>query len=69
MVNEDYEPSSNEEYILEVLEEGRATPYYLKERTGLNGQEIDYALNKLIAAGWAEKVTKALYELREDPRD
>ena len=69
MVNENYEPSRNEEYVLDTLKEGRATPYYLKECTGLNGQEIDYALNKLIAAGWVEKVTKALYELNEDPRE
>lgn len=69
MVNENYEPSRNEEYILDVLEEGRVTPYLLKERTGLNGQQIDYALNKLMAAGWVTKVTQALYELNEDPRD
>lgn len=69
MVNEDYEPNDNEEYILDVLQEGRATPKYLKERTGLNDQQINYGLNQLMAAGWVEKVTTGLYELVVDPRD
>lgn len=68
MVNESYEPTTNEEYVLEVLEEGRANPKYLKERTGLNDQQINYALNQLRAAGWVKRVTKGLYELVEDPR-
>lgn len=68
-MNEDYEPSDNEDYILEVLEEGRVTPKYLKERTGLNDQQINYALNQLQAAGWVTKVTKGLYELVGDPRE
>lgn len=67
-MNEDYEPTDNEEYIIDVLEEGRATPKYLKERTGLNDQQINYALNQLQAAGWVTKVTKGLYELEADPR-
>lgn len=69
MVNEEYEPSDNEEYVLDVLREGRANPKYIKDRTGLNGQQVDYALNKLIAAGWVRKVTKGLYELVVDPRE
>ena len=77
MVNEDYEPSDNEENILELLKEGRdsgdpwgrANPLYLRERTGLNKQQINYALNQLMAAGWVEKVTDGLYELVTDPRE
>lgn len=68
-MNEDYEPSDNEEYVLEVLREGRANPKHLKERTGLNDQQINYALNQLRAAGWVTKVTTGLYELVGDPRD
>lgn len=68
MVNEDFTPGQNEEDILSVLSEGRGTPNLLKSKTGLNGQQIDYALNKLIAAGWVKKVTTGLYELKEDPR-
>lgn len=76
MVNEDYEPGDNEEYILDVLKEGRdegepwgrANPLYLRERTGLNKQQVNYALNQLMAAGWVDKVTDGLYELVADPR-
>ena len=67
-MNEDYTPSENEESVLRVLSEGRATPKYLKERTGLNNQQVNYALNQLIAAGWVLKVTGGLYELVGDPR-
>ena len=69
MVNEAYTPSDNEEYLLDVLKEGRATPLYFKERTGLNDQQINYGLNQLMAAGWVERVTKGLYELVVDPRE
>ena len=69
MVNEDYEPTRNEEWVIDVLEEGRANPLYLKNRTGLNDQQVNYACNQLIAAGWVEKIEKGLYELQEDPRD
>lgn len=68
MANEDYEPTRNEEWVLEVLEEGRANPKHLKDRTGLNDQQVNYALHQLIAAGWVHKITTALYELEEDPR-
>ena len=67
-MNEEYDPSDNEESVLRVLSEGRATPKYLKERTGLNNQQVNYALNQLIAAGWVSKVTGGLYELVADPR-
>ena len=69
MVNEEYEPTRNEEWVIDVLEEGRANPLYLKNRTGLNDQQVNYALNQLIAAGWVEKVEKGLYGLHEDPRN
>ncbi|WP_254523283.1 MarR family transcriptional regulator [Natrinema caseinilyticum] len=68
-MNEAYDPTTNEEDVLEILEEGRATPKYLKERTNLNDQQINYALNQLIAAGWVNKVTTGLYELEGDPRN
>lgn len=55
--------------VLDVLKEGRANPKWIKEKTGLNDQQVNYALNQLIAAGWVEKLTKGLYELRGDPRD
>ena len=69
MVNEEYEPTRNEEYVLDVLEKRASNPLHIRETTGLNPQQIDYALNQLIAAGWVTKVTQGLYELNEDPRD
>ena len=69
MVNEDYDPSDNEEYVIDVLKDGRANPKWIKEKTGLNDQQVNYALNQLIAAGWVRKVTKGLYEFVADPRD
>lgn len=68
-MNEQYTPSDNEEAVLEILKEGRANPKWIKEKTDLNDQQVNYALNQLIAAGWVEKLTKGLYELRGDPRD
>ena len=69
MVNEDYSPSEKEERVLRCLKEGRVTPKLLKEEIDLNDQQVNYALNQLIAAGWVRKVTTGLYELVEDPRE
>lgn len=69
MVNEEYAPSDNEGQILELLKDGRVTPKLIKDETGLNDQQVNYALNQLIAAGWIRKVTTGLYELVEDPRE
>lgn len=77
MINEDYTPSDNEEQILDVITEGRSqddpwgrvNPLYLRERTGMNKQQVNYALNQLRAAGWVQKVTDGLYEFVADPRD
>ncbi len=77
MVNEGYNPTDNEKYILDVLIEdrdknkpwGRANPLYLREQTGLNKQQVNYALNQLTAAGWVKKITDGLYELVADPRN
>jgi len=77
MVNEGYNPTDNEKYILDVLIEdrdkdkpwGRANPLYLREQTGLNKQQVNYALNQLTAAGWVKKITDGLYEIVADPRN
>lgn len=77
MTNEKYTPSENEEKILNVLKEGRdesrpwgrANPLFLREKTGLNKQQVNYALRQLIAAGWINKITEGLYEFVDDPRN
>ena len=76
MVNENYTPTDNQESILNVLNEdrdkdkpwGRANPLYLREQTGLNKQQVNYALNQLMAAGWIVKITDGLYEIVVDHR-
>lgn len=64
-MNDDYEPSEDADAILDVLCDGRANPYLLRERTGLSKQRVNHALNRLGAAGWVSRVTRALYELPE----
>jgi len=54
MTNEEYAPSENEEEILNVLKEGRGSsqpwgrvnPLFLREQTGLNKQQVNYALRQ-----------------------
>lgn len=55
--------------ILDVLEEGRATPDYLIHETGFEGTTIHDRLHVLREAGHVEQVHRALYELVDDPRD
>jgi len=47
---------------------GESKSLYLREQTGLNKQQVNYALNQLMAAGWIVKITEGLYELVADPR-
>jgi len=37
---------------------GTTNPLFLREQTGLNKQQVNYALRQLIAAGWVTKVTE-----------
>jgi DNA-binding MarR family transcriptional regulator len=77
MVNENYEPSKNDELILEVLKDGRnrdepwgrANPRYLIDQTGLEKSNVEFSLRSLRSAGWVERAARGLYELVEDPRD
>jgi len=55
--------------VLDVLSEGRATPRFLVEESGLSKQTVHNRLNVLAAAGHVQKISKGLYELVDDPRD
>lgn len=70
MVNEDYDPDSVEDAVIDVLRrEQRANPYLIREQTdGIHKQAINSALRNLCAAGWVSKVTRGLYDFVEDPR-
>lgn len=76
MVNESYEPSENDELVLEVLKDGRdrdepwgrANPRYLIDETDLEKSNVEFSLRSLRSAGWVERAARGLYELVEDPR-
>jgi DNA-binding IclR family transcriptional regulator len=77
MVNENYEPNSREETILELFKQGRESdtpwgrvnPLYLREHSELDKGQVEYALNNLTAAGWVKQLNQGgLYEFVEDPR-
>ncbi len=71
-MNADYEPSDDDEKILEVMKAepcGRVNPYLVREETGLSKQRVSNSFRQLVASGWVEKRTRALYDLVEDPRD
>jgi len=57
--------------VLDLLNEGRCTPGYLIDETGISRQQIHNRLNVLLAADYVQKVHEptGLYELVEDPRD
>lgn len=62
--------TDSDEAILEVLDEGRATPKMLIDWTGLSKPTVHARLNVLIATGAVEKIhDSGVYELVNDPRD
>jgi predicted transcriptional regulator len=71
-MNRDYEPTDDEDAILEVMKDepcGRVNPYLVREETELSKQRVSNAFRQLVAAGWVDKRTRALYDLDEDPRE
>jgi len=44
-------------------------PYLVREETELSKQRVSNSFRQLVASGWVEKRTRALYDLVEDPRD
>lgn len=69
MVNPEFEPTDEEEAVLDVMrEEWRANPYLIRERADLGKGTVNTALTRLTSAGWVRKVTRGLYEFVDDPR-
>lgn len=69
MVNKGFDPSDDEESVLEVLkEENQANPLRIRNVTGLSKQRVNSSLNRLIGAGWVKKMNRGLYRFIEDPR-
>lgn len=70
MVNPDFDPTDEEEDVIDVLRaEKRANPLLIREQTELGKGDINTALTRLTSAGWVRKVTRGLYEFVDDPRD
>lgn len=77
MVNEEYEPSENDELVLKSLKNGRqqddpwgrANPRWLIDETGLEKGNVEFSLRSLRDAGWVRRVARGLYEFNEDPRE
>jgi hypothetical protein len=77
MVNRNYEPSDDEDKILDVFKDGRgeggpwgyATPRHLRETTEIKKGNVEYHLRQLTSAGWLKKVTRGFYRFVRDPRE
>lgn len=77
MVNEEYNPSAEQDTILQLLTDGRdrgepwgyITPRHVREQTDLEQDNIGYHLRQLTSAGWVQRVTRGFYVFVEDPRE
>lgn len=49
--------------VLEVLLDGRANPYLIREETGMNKTDVNTVLNRLGRSGYLIQVTRGLYEI------
>lgn len=76
MVNDEYEPTENDELIIDALKEGRKTdkpwgranPKWLIQETELEKGSVEFSLRSLTSAGWIKRPARGLYEFVEDPR-
>lgn len=80
-VNEDHDPGSAEERVLQAFKrereetgQRRMTPGLIRKRLASmdrddSKQNVNYALRQLKAAGWVEKIADGLYEFVDDPRE
>ena len=61
--------NQTDEALLDVLQEGRATPSYLSDETGDEQTYISQRLRRLEEHGHVNKLARGLWELVDDPRD
>lgn len=54
--------------VLDVLADGRANPYLIREGTDLDKGEVNTVLVRLARAGFAEQVTRGLYTITDKGR-
>lgn len=66
----EYNPTTEEQDVLVALaEEGRATPSMLCEATGLRKQYVNDTLNVLTQTNAVERVSRGLYEYKPEGGD
>lgn len=77
VVNEEYEPTENDEQVLKAMKRGResgkpwgrANPRWLIDETGLEKGNVEFCLRQLTSAGWVRRVARGCYEFVADPRE
>ena len=55
--------------VLEVMTDGRANPYLIREETELEKGDVNTVLVRLARLGFVEQVTRGLYEITEEGRE
>ncbi|WP_202593743.1 hypothetical protein [Halolamina rubra] len=55
--------------VLEVLADGRANPYLIRNETGLDKGDTNTVLTRLGRAGYVRQVTRGLYEITDRGRE
>lgn len=61
--------NGTDEQILDVLADGRITPTYAANETGVSREYVSDRIKRLTEHGHIEKVAPGLYELVDDPRE
>lgn len=60
-------PTKTQEEVIELMQEGRATPKHILENTSIDSKHaVQHHLKQLRLAGHVEKITTGLYELTDD---
>jgi len=54
--------------VLDVMIDGRANPYLIREETGLDKGDVNTVLVRLARLGYVEQVTRGLYEITDKGR-
>lgn len=55
--------------VLGSMEDGRANPYLIRERTDINKGDVNTILNRLARRGYVIQVTRGLYNITDRGRD
>jgi len=62
------ELDDRDQAVLDVMVDGRANPYLIREETGLDKGDVNTVLVRLARLGYVEQVTRGLYEITDKGR-